>query len=253
MTDRYTIELHELLENPETKALLDEALSTYPMYIPENERNFSIIPTREELNQKIYNRYRFYNIGSETIARFLFNLKASMELIMPYYYQQFKALDILNNVEDLFGNIDITETYEEESTGTRKDIASGTSNSTTSSEGTAEANTNGTGRMVKNNTPQSQLNVTSIDGITAASEIEWSENDTNSTSSSNDSSTSSSSANNTNDSESTGLIKHTLNRKGNQGVNTYAHDLKELSEMFRNLEEEIVNHDEIANCFMLVW
>ena len=30
------------------------------------------------------------------------------------------ALSILNDVEDLFGNIDITETYEEESTGTRK-------------------------------------------------------------------------------------------------------------------------------------
>ena len=49
---RHTEYLKNLIDNPITKELIDKALSTYPMYEPQNETMYSIIPTREQLNNK---------------------------------------------------------------------------------------------------------------------------------------------------------------------------------------------------------
>ena len=53
--------------------------------------------------------------------------------------------------------------------------------------------------------------------------------------------------------ESSGTVKHTMNKKGNQGVNTYAHDLLEFRELFINIEQQIIKDERISELFMRVY
>lgn len=258
---KYTVELHDLLINEETHDLIKKALSSYPMYQPIHKELYGFIPTREQLNQKILDNYRFYEIGSETVARFLFNLEKAMNLIMPKYNQLYKSVDIMNGVDDIFGNLDIVETFEQEQEGNSTSNSSGNNTGTTTtnveSENTTNTEMNTNGRNVQSKTPQSQIQVKTIDQITAASEIAWNEDNSDSKSTSDDTSnTVTESSNNSSaesESSSTGKISHTLSRKGNQGVNTYAHDMLEFRQLFLNIEQQIINDPELVSCFMLIW
>lgn len=254
-----TIYLKTLMEDANVRPLLNKALSTYPMYEPKNPANYSIIPTREQLNTKLLNHYKYRQIGSETIGRFLDDLETTMCEIMPYYYQLFKSEDIMNGIEDPFGNVDIEEKFEEETTGNSSGSTTGKSNNTT--ETTAESNTNTdmttAGKNVNSKTPQSQLDVTAqnIDTLSYADNVTWNKEESNSTGTTNDngSATSNTTSEGTTENETSGTTKHTFTKKGNQGVNTYAHDMKELREIFRNIEEEIINNPKIAELFFLVF
>ena len=266
---KYTVTLHELLKNDEVKELIKKSLANYPMYRPVHEQLYAYIPTREELNQKILNHYRFYEIGSETVERFLFNIEMTMNEIMPYYNQLYKSVDIINNIDDIFGNVDITESFEQttsnnsssESEGNIKGTADSEGSSNVTSTNKTNSSTDTNGRSVKSVTPQSELQVKSINDLTHASEMGWNEDTNNSTSSSNDTSTSrnenSSStnqdSNNKTIEESSGLLKHTLSKKGNQGVNTYAHDMLEFRQLALNVEQQIIHDPELAKCFSLIW
>ena len=266
---KYTVELNDLLKNEETNALIQKALNSYPMYEPIHKELYGYIPTREELNKKIVDHYRFYEIGSETPGRFFYNLEMAMNEIMPKYNQLYKSVDIMNGVEDIFGNLDVEETYEQKTEGNSSSQSTdkttgdstGTSKSDVTSKNTTNTEMNDSGRNVGSKTPQSQLAVKSIENITAASEINWNENTSSSKSTSDDTSSTEGSTTNKNvqeskanaSSESTGKVSHTLKRKGNQGVNTYAHDMLEFRQLFLNIEQQIINDPELATCFMLIW
>lgn len=292
---RYTIVLKTLMDDEKVKPLIDKALSTYPMYQPKHEFAYSVIPTRDELNKKILNRYKYREIGFETIGRFLDELEITMNEIMPYYNQKYKSVDIMNELENIFDNVDVTETFEEqrenETSGTSKDNQSATSkdnektNTTgsTSSEASSQATDNTTttetmttsGKNVKSDTPQSELSIvgSDIDLVKYATEVNWNKNDsssegiskgTSSTSSesssestsqatSETSSESSSETTSETSSESLGTTRHTLSKKGNQGVNTYAHDLLEFRELALNIEQEIINDPRVQELFMLIY
>ena len=155
----------------------------------------------------------------------------------------------MNDVEDIFRNLDVTEEYEEN----REDSSSALSksNATTNDENNTESNMKDNGRTVNSKTPQSQLQVKSIDNITSASEINWNENESSSTGKSTGETTTNS--NNESEGSSEGKTSHTLRRYGNQGVNTYAHDMLEFRELFTNIERDIINDRELATCFMLIW
>lgn len=246
---KYTAELNELLKDPGFEAELQRAMSTYPLYKPVNEQVYAYIPTREELNKKIINHYRFYEIGCETPGRFLFNLETTLNEIMPYYNQMYKSIDIMNDVEDVFGNVDIVEKYEE----TREDKSSGKSSGTSevNDKSNTKSDMSDSGRNVNSKTPQSQLSVKTIDNITSASEINWNENTSNSTgeSTGNSKTTAANESSGTNEGKTT----HTLSRKGNQGVSTYAHDMLEFRNLIDNVEKKIINDPELAKCFMVIW
>lgn len=256
---KHTIYLKTLMEDPNVRPLLNKALSTYPMYEPQNPDNYSIIPTREQLNTKLLNHYKYREIGSETVGRFLDDLETTMCEIMPYYYQLFKSEDIMNGIEDPFGNVDIEEKFEEETTGNSSGSTTGKSNNTT--ETTAESNTSTdmttAGKNVNSKTPQSQLEVTAqnIDTLDYADNVTWNKEESNSTGETSDrgSANSNTTSEGTTENETSGTTKHTFTKKGNQGVNTYAHDMKELREIFRNIEEEIIHNPKIAELFFLVF
>ena len=241
----YTSVLHDLMKDEGFVEIITQALSEYPMYTKEPHPAY--ISTREQLNKKLLDHYKYREIGFETPARFVDELRIAMNEIMPYYVQLYKSHDIMETLDDPFGNVDITETFEEETTGSAKGSSSGNSkgDSTTSSE------MHDDGKSVNSATPQGQLNISSndIDSVEYADDAKWNKNNSNSSGEAHDTSETSSES----ESESSGTTKHTLTKKGNQGVNTYAHDMKELRETFLNIDMMIITDKAISDLFMKVW
>ena len=256
---KYTIVLKTLMDNPESKALLDKALSTYPLHTPKNPNNHSIIPTRDEINKKLLNHYKYREIGFETFGRFLDELEISMNEIMPYYNQLFNSEDIINGLEDIFGNLDVKEEFSEDRTSSSN--SSGESSDTTTSEGsdttTTHNNMNDSSKHVKTDTPQNALDIVGkeINQVPYASEINWNESSSESDGSSTGetSSTATRESNVSSNEETTGTTTHTLTRKGNQGVNTYAHDMLEFRNLFMNIVQQIIEDKRIQELFMQVY
>lgn len=278
-----TVVLRSLMENEQSKTALDKALSTYPLYVGKKE--YDLIPTREALNEKILNHYKYREIGFETVGRFLDELKIAMCEIMPYYNELFKSVEIMADLENPFDNVDVTETFEE------------TRTENTTSEGTTTNEQNATGKQTVTGTQQSETNVSHSENSTAngtketdashrvsdtpqnsVSNInnyltehvvdEGNEKTTNSVNaSSNDNSATESSDNSTTQTtnsadgtattegstEMNGTTRHTFTKKGNQGVNTYAHDMNEFRTSIIDVVDRIIHDKRIAELFMLVW
>lgn len=214
-----TIYLKTLMDDKNVRPLLDKALSTYPMYEPKNPDNYSIIPTREQLNTKLLNHYKYRQIGSETIGRFLDDLEITMCEIMPYYYQLFKSEDIMNGISDPFGNVDIEEKFEEETTGNSSGSTTGKSDNKT--ETTAESNTStdmiNAGKNVNSKTPQSQLEITAqnIDSLNYADNVTWNKEESKSAGETKDkgSATSESTSEGKTENQTSGTTKHIFTKK----------------------------------------
>ena len=294
MYARYTEYLRDLMMNKETAEALNRALSTYPLYKAKND--YDLIPSREELNKKILNHYKYREIGFETIGRFLDALQITMEEIMPLYNERFKTVEIMADLPNPFDNVDVIEEYIEESegettsesSGTNKDTSKRTGSGSAKSSDEASSETSNTatssseseqtmnGKSVKSETPQDNIaNISSknIDNITYADNVEWnkneaSNNDTStssgtatatSTSSSNSSSSSNENVENNGEtnSNSSGTTKHktqhTFTKKGNQGVNTYAHDMIEFRKAIIDVVNEIINDTRLNELFMNIF
>lgn len=275
--------------NEHTRPLLDKALSTYPLY--ENEKVYDLIPTREQLNTKLLNHYKYREIGFETVGRFLDELEITMNEIMPRYNELFKTVVTMAELPSPFDNVDFVEKYEEERTGTSTSEGSTTSKqtgtgsqtgsstaqntSTTNEETAGSNNTTSTtnSKRVTSDTPQDSLTIGAkgINNVDYASEAEWKE-DVNTSSednegtlnrSSNDESTGTTSSETTssNDeegtsnvsSQTTDKVTHTFTKVGNQGVNTYAHDMNEFRTAIIDVVDQIINDIRIGELFMMVY
>ena len=262
-----SVKLSSLLANAEAKQSINKALSTYPIYTGKKE--YDLIPTREQLNEKILNHYKYREIGFETVGRFLDELKITMCEIMPYYNELFKSVEIMADLENPFDNVDVMETFEEtrnenaSTSGQTKTQGTSTSEQETSDNRTNDKTlTNQTTNTAKNkfsDTPQN--NVDSIDNY--LSEYREEQNSVNSHGSEIDVNSGSASSNSTDESEATatsegtsettGTTRHTFTKKGNQGVNTYAHDMIEFRESIIDVVDRIIHDNRIAELFMLVW
>lgn len=240
---RYTEVLYNLIKNERVKALIDKAMSEYPVYTPENPSTFSIIPTREELNKIILDHFKYREIAFETVGRFIDELRITLNEIMPFYYQLYKTEDVMNGLDDIFGNLDVVESFTE----TNSTTGNATSSTTSTSE--SEASSDSYDKSVSSDTPQSQLSITNkqIDSVDYANNVTWA----NTTGS--DESSSTSTASGTTENSTTGNIQHTLTRKGNQGVNTYAHDMGELRNIFMNITRDILENPRLQELFMMVY
>lgn len=274
-----TILLNEIMSNETTNRLLQDALSTYPLY--KGKKDYGMIPTREALNKKLLNRYRFYEIGFETVGRFLFELESTMELIMPRYNEMFKTIEIMADLENPFDNVDITETIEEERedntsttgsvNGTQTATTNATASSNTSTTGTNESTTTNESENENNHTRKfsdtPQNNISNINNyLTDYTDENTSgtQNTTDTTSGSStattegsDSSESNTTATDTTattgEMSATGTVSRTLHRKGNHGVNTYAHDMNEFRTSIIDIVEQIIEDERVHELFMLVW
>lgn len=250
MISKYTVYLKTLMEDESVKPKLDNALSTYPLYVPKIAHE--LIPNRSELNQKLLNHYQYREIGSETVGKFLDLLETTMCEIMPYYNERFKTIEIMANLENPFDNVDFVETYKETRTGDKSNTITGnnevnsekTGNTTSATEdnGSTTSTTNaedngstsvasertseGDNKSVHTTTPSSSvlgIQSKNIDTVTHADEITWnkinsSEGETALTTTSN-TSESSTSGTSSNSSESSSQVSESSTTTGESTIN----------------------------------
>lgn len=288
---RYTYELREIMTSQNGTELLNKALSTYPLYEPKNTSNLLNIPNRSELNQRLLNAYKYREIGFETVGRFLDELQIVMCEIMPYYNDMYKTVEIMAELENPFDNVDFIESYQETRTGTaiNKDTIehSGTvsgensgslftessGNTSATDKSSSSSSLENFSKKVTDGTPQGTLSISAnnIDSVNHAENVEWNKNtgsDTSSTSgessgtSSNTTDQTTTSTNQAQTSDSTDAngtrttsdtIEHTFTKKGNQGVNTYAHDMIEFRTSIIDVTNMIINDERVSELFLRVF
>ena len=180
-----------------------------------------------------------------------------------------------------------TGTTEDSKTGSTKD--QGTSN--TNTEGTENGTTTNTqttnGKNVDVDTPQGVLSIDTenINNVDKASMAKWNQEKQKASGSNNTSTTGSTETETTNNqttsetstgstegntesetstttneagtsnlnTESSGITKHTFKKVGNQGVNTYAHDMNEFRTSIIDVIDQMINDTRIQELFMLVY
>ncbi len=228
---RYTEVLYNLLKNSRTKELIDEKMSTYPLYVSTSTHEYKIpdiIPTREELNNKILNYYKYREIGFETVGRFLDELEISLNEIMPYYNQLFFSADQDYNI---IYNVDYRRTIDRNTEG----------NNSTSAN--SNANTTAYSKNVSSDTPQNELNISNdnIDSVSYANNVNWAK------SNGNDSATSDAESQ-TSENEST--VETT---KGNFGVVSAQDLIEKYRKTILNIEQMIINDPRIEELFMMIY
>lgn len=211
----YTITIQTLINNN-----FDFQLDKYPIF----DENY-----RETLNNKILNHYFDAEIGFETAPLFRHYLLAKLNEIMPLYNIMYeKQKDLLENI---FGNVNLTETFEGEN--------SNNSNVSNNSQSNSTGNSN-----MKNlfqDTPQGELNTTSINNQKWATNLTLNENSTNGNIT--DNSTSVGNSNGTNN-----YIKKII---GNNGGKYNIELLKEIQNSILNIDIMIIN--ELQDLFMGIY
>lgn len=214
---RYTVQYGTLVDN--SFAPLIDCLANFPIYDEEH---------RAELVGKIYNRYRFREIGFETPAMFVHYLNATLTEIMPVYNELYRSAaleyDPLNDVN-----------YVEETvahSGTSTTGTNGNTSTTTSS---------GHSQSAHSDTPQGSFNFASVTANDYLSDADATDSSGSSTVT--DSGTSSGTAT----TDGTGA-KHV---HGKTASKSYQMLIKEFRENIINIDKMIL--DDIATCFMGVY
>ena len=252
---QYTIELRTLMNDERVMPLIQKALSTYPMYVPENEIAKEVIPTREELNEKLLNHYKYREIGFETVGRFLDELEITMKEIMPYYMQRYKSVETMYTIDDIFGNVNVVEKTTETRTGSASSSGSGSASSSANDSTETSSTVNSTEKHLESETPQGNIakSASEIDDVTHADKASWNKSGANNNASTSGESSTSSSSTTENESEHTETLEHTYTKKGNQGVNTYAHDIIEFRTTIIDVTMEIIEDKRVKELFMQVF
>ena len=271
MIAKYTEVLKNIIDEPHTKELIDNALSTYPLYESTSQRQYgqpNIIPTREELNNAILNYYKYREIGFETVGRFIDELKISMNEIMPYYNQLYYSADQDYNI---IYNVDYVKTINRDKDNTMENTSTGSVNTTDNIDSSGTTNTTGqvsqndtlTNKHVTSRTPQGQLSITSgdIDTVPYADQVDWDKDINSSLQNSTSGNTTSNSTDSTGSTTSQNDLSGTANEqeeivettKGNYGVVSAQDLIKKYREQVINITQQIINDPRISELFMLVY
>ena len=256
--NKVTVELRQIVESGVNVWAFD-----YPSYYKGEAKT--------AFEQKVLDHYWLRQIGQETTGRWLHYFRSRMREIMPYYIQLYESQALMHGIDDPFGNVDIVETYEEErtenSTGKLNNTNTSTSTSTSQTENTGISSGSETENATRtedhkrkfSNTPQGSIS--NLDNYLTEANVETA-NDTDNLAKEHEATTEATSTGTasgnqtdtqtgTSEGTSTGTVRHTFTKKGNQGVNTYAHDMKELRETFLNIDLMIIN--ELKDLFLQVY
>ena len=226
---RYTVQLRKIIETVGE----DQVLKWFQDYDLTNYLTFEEIkiitdagtwsPAR--LARKILDHYYMHEIGSETVALFKHRAKVAMQEIMeeklPLIYSAALKYNPLTNVN-------YTETY------------SGSNTTTNTSSSETNASSDSSGLTVNSDTPQGQINKTSIlngsyASSTSANQIE-------------DSATTTSSG----DSSGSGTQVYTKHYEGNQGISaTYQKMVEQYRDNIRAIDREII--EDLRDLFMIIY
>ena len=206
---KYTIELDSMVRDKNFNLFSFE----YDFYTDD-------INIRKKFEQKFIDRYRFHEIGFETVGRFKHYLKASLNEIAPYYRQLYESELRCNDI-DFMLNKDYTETF-------IKNIDS-------LSKSTETQNSN-----YNDLTNESNIN----DGI---SDVELTKGNLTSVTGNENTSTS----NGTGTSENKQNESYTLTGQGNIGITSSADLLSKWREVMINIDQMIL--DDLRDLFMSIY
>ena len=206
---KYTIELDSMVRDKNFNLFSFE----YDFYSDD-------INIRKKFEQKFIDRYRFHEIGFETVGRFKHYLKASLNEIAPYYKQLYES-ELRSNDIDFMLNKDYTETF-------IKNIDS-------LSKSTETQNSN-----YNDLTNESNIN----DGL---SDVSLSKGNLTSVTGSENTSTS----NGVGTSENTQNENYTLTGKGNIGITSSAELLMKWRDVMINIDQLIL--DDLSDLFMSIY
>ena len=234
---RYTEVLDNLLRNEDANQAIVEAMSDYPLYVtnPDLVRQYGtayVVPSRDELNNKILNFYRFREIGQETFGRWLFELKTALHEIMPKYNQLFYSAD--QDFNPIY-NVDYRKTI----------MGEQNANSNTTSTGNDSSTNEEFSKSVNSKTPQDLLSIsnTGIDTVNYADDASWGKSSGSTTGTN-------TTTGNTTSNGSNSTIETT---KGNFGVTSAQDLIMKYRETIINIEQQIINDPRIKELFMLVY
>ena len=175
---------------------------------------------KQAFEQKVIDHFFFRQIGFETVGRFKHMLATKMREIMPYYIDMYKTVEIMRELDNPFDNVDIVETFEQSSSNESQTTTNGESSSSNANEHRFS------------DTPQGE--VTNINNYLTEASV--------------DTGTGSATSSATSDGTASGHITHQLTRKGNQGVNTYAHDMIEFRTSIIDVDMMVIKE---LNCLFL--
>ena len=242
-TSKVTLELRELVESG-----VDIWNFDYPSYYKGEEK--------KAFEQKVIDHFYFRQIGQETVGRFLHVFRRTVREIMPVKIKRYKSIELMDNPEiNPLDNYMMTEEYEEE----RSDKRTGTGTSSTTSSSSGSGSITHTEQKdtthADKDTPQGSL-AWQIDNqgeinIDHASNVFQEKNDTRNTETSTASENGSVTGNTSTEDNSSGDTKHTLTRRGNIGVTTYAQMLEGYRASFIDVDLEII--EELETCFLGVY
>lgn len=241
-TTKLTVELREIVESG-----VDIWDFEYPSYYKGD--------AKKAFEQKVIDHYAFRQIGQETVGRWLHYFRSRIREIMPYYLQLYKSQEIIDAIDDPFGNVDMTETFTQtrtgESTGSVNTTNSGTlhTGSDTITENTNTVNEDRKHRH--SDTPQGAIsNIDKYMTDAAVDDNEITTTDRGSVELSTDT-TNSDTGEQLTENNSSETTTYTHTRKGNHGANTYAHDMIEYRQMLINIDMMIIN--ELKDLFLQVY
>lgn len=184
---------------------------------------------RDRINRKIIQRYWFNEIGQETTGQFAWMLNESMNRIMPYYNQLYKAK--IDNAREFLGEswgVDRTTALIRESMGT----------DTGTAEGRTTATSNDVNRML--DTPQARIENLDDGYLTNASK---------GNSETSGSNTVSDTRNSTAKVDDSGTFTESGHRIRPEHWDLIVGIGRELL----NIDNMIVNDMELRDCFMHIW
>lgn len=179
--------------------------------------------SKDKLAKKIVDHYYMREIGFETYGLFAHYAKTFMQEIMEDYLPVVYS----NSIEfDPLVNVDFTETFNRTNSGESQNNGESTSNSNSSSNG----------NNIYSNTPNAGLNIQNIKDGKYATDVNFTESETQTQSNIND--TASSRVSNTEE--------YTKKTKGNSGVTATAQALiKQYRDVIRAVDREIIERLDI--------
>ena len=222
---KYTVQLRWILEQALTDKGLDMSEANWgSAYDKLGLADYPVFDEayRETLNNKIIRHYFLYEIGAETAGLFRLFVRDAMFLIMPYYNQLYLSEITAKNIQPL---IDHTRTIAEDATGTASNAANTSATSTSNAQD------------IFSDTPMSALNFDNIKAGNYASTADFA-----------DASTTDSGK-----SDSSGSYDNKLSRTETGHDKAESELLLIWRDTFVNIDREIVEHDAVRECFMMIW
>ena len=248
---RVTLELRELIENG-----VDLWAFDYPSFYKGDDKT--------AFESKVTEHFLFRQIGAETPARFLHYFRRTMREIMPYYIQRYESVELMKDPDiKPLDNYNMVETYEgttsEDNRQTSETATSSTLHNTSTGKASNTRTESGDKTSAENDTPQGSLpwSVTNTGALSLGHASNVGQEKTNGSASDTSESSETSTGSDSSETSGTGTEKktgtegHTLTRRGNIGVTTYAQLLTGYRETFLNIDMEIIN--ELEKCFLGVY